>query len=102
MTYHLEPMTTVAYVTHRLQHAGGTGQEFTAEALRYIHDEADGISRMVNKLCDLALVYAASVKDQRIDLVKIKEITQDGLAFRSSHSILILSGPINDRGKAAE
>ncbi len=66
VAYHLEPMTletTVAYVDHRLQHAGGTGQDFTAEAPRYIHGEADGISCIVNKLCDLALVYAASAKE---------------------------------------
>ncbi len=101
-TYHLEPMTLEMYVTHRLRYAGGTGQEFTTEALRYIHDEAGGIPRMVNKLCDLALVYATSAKEKRIELVTIKEITQDGLVFKSPHSILVLSSPIINCGKAAE
>ena len=104
-TYHLEPMTletTVEYVAHRLRHAGGTGQEFTAEALRYIHDHAGGVPRMVNKLCDLALVYAVSAKEKRIELATIKEITQDGLIFQSSHSVLALSNPIINRRKAAE
>lgn len=103
--YHLKPMTvqsTMDYVAHRLQHAGGTGQEFTPEAIRYIHDEAAGIPRVVNKLCDLALVYAASAKETQVDVTTILEVLGDGLVFSSSRPALLLPNPILGPGKAAE
>jgi len=62
-TYHLEPMdltTTRQYIRHRLEHVGGTGQEISSQAMRLIYETSQGIPRMVNKICDLALVYTAS------------------------------------------
>lgn len=105
-TYHLGLIAleaTVVYVAHRLESAGDTGQEFTTEASRYIHGAADGIPCMVNKLCGLAVVYVASAKKKKgIELAKNKEITQDGLVFKSPHSTLVLSSPIINYRKAAE
>lgn len=105
VTFHLESMSlksTLDYVTHRLHHAGGTGQEFTVDAIRRIHDEAGGIPRMVNKLCDLALTYAASAHDKHVDLAAVEELLGDGLVFRSSRPTLVLSNRVAETGKAAE
>ena len=104
-TYHLQPMTpetTLEYVTHRLKHAGGTGEEFTPEAVRLIHEEAEGIPRMINKLCDLALVYASSTKETQVDVGTIRELIEDGLILKPTRPALLLTDPINSRGKAAE
>lgn len=104
-TYHLEPMdlkTTIDYVTHRLTHVGGTGEEFTEEALRHIHEEAAGIPRMVNKLCDLALVYASSAGEMQVGLATIKELIRDGLVLKPYRSPLLLVNQDEEHGKAAE
>jgi len=104
-SYHLEPMdlnTTLKYIMHRLRHAGGTGQEFTIEAIVRIFEESEGIPRVVNKLCDLALVYASSGEEEKVDAAIIEELINDGLILKPFRSPLLLTNQLKDIGKAAE
>ncbi|MBA97111.1 MAG: ATPase [Sulfitobacter sp.] len=104
-SYHLEPMdlnTTLKYIMHRLRHAGGTGQEFTIEAIVRIFEESEGIPRVVNKLCDLALVYASSGEEEKVDVTIIEELINDGLILKPFRSPLLLTNQLKDIGKAAE
>lgn len=81
-TYHLDPMdtlTTHQYIDHRLKHAGGSGDEFSAQAIQYIYYQSQGIPRMINKLCDLALVYAASAGQKTVDVSTVEELINDGI-----------------------
>jgi general secretion pathway protein A len=57
--YHLCPLTieeTVAYVRHRLRVAGATADIFTPAALREAHRLSGGVPRLINVLCDRALL----------------------------------------------
>ena len=58
--YHLAPLTkeeTVAYVTHRLHLAGANGSPiFNAQALPKIFHHTQGVPRLINGLCDRALL----------------------------------------------
>ncbi len=104
-TYHLEPMdmdTTFKYVTHRLRHVGGTGEEFTQEAIEKIYEESEGVPRVVNKLCDLALVYASSEGDEKVDVGTVKELIRDGLVLKPFREPLWLPNEVHGVGKAAE
>jgi general secretion pathway protein A len=59
--YHLCPLTveeTAAYVRHRLRVAGATADIFTPAALREAHRLARGVPRLINVLCDRALLGA--------------------------------------------
>ncbi|HEX4377771.1 MAG TPA: AAA family ATPase [Steroidobacteraceae bacterium] len=59
--YHLDPLTraeTTAYVRHRLRVAGATADIFTQGALREIHHISRGIPRVINIICDRALLGA--------------------------------------------
>jgi general secretion pathway protein A len=59
--YHLCPLTveeTVAYVRHRLRVAGATADIFTPAALREAHRLSRGVPRLINVLCDRALLGA--------------------------------------------
>src|ERR1700722_9639020 len=61
--HHLEALRadeTVGYVRHRLAVAGGRPDIFTPEALERVHDSTGGIPRLVNLVCDTALVYGFS------------------------------------------
>jgi type II secretory pathway predicted ATPase ExeA len=81
-TYHLSAMdgeTTRNYIRHRLRHAGGTGKEFSDEAIALIQQHSRGIPRMVNKLCDFAIVYAVTAELRSIDAALISEVLDDGL-----------------------
>lgn len=104
-TYHLEPMdltTTRAYIRHRLEHVGGTGQEISPQAMRLIHETSQGIPRMVNKICDLALVYTASAGHKSVSLTTIKELVRDGVILPTRPLPLYLKNPIEIPEKAAE
>jgi general secretion pathway protein A len=59
--YHLCPLTvdeTIAYVRHRLRVAGATADIFTPAALREVHRLSHGVPRLINVLCDRALLGA--------------------------------------------
>jgi general secretion pathway protein A len=60
--YELRPLTLVDtehYIQHRLTLAGGHGRpNFTVWAVRAIHRASGGIPRLVNSLCDKALLSA--------------------------------------------
>lgn len=57
--YHLEPMNrdeTEAYIEHRLQVCGATGHLFSRGALDTVHRLTGGVPRLINILCDRALL----------------------------------------------
>jgi general secretion pathway protein A len=74
---HLAPLPAdeiEAYVVHRLAAAGGTSRaQFTDDALAYLHALSRGVPRVVNLLCERALVrgyeHAATIIDR--DLVDL-------------------------------
>ena len=81
-TYHigaLDRAGVAGYVQHRLTHVGGTGSEFTAEALDLVTEHTRGIPRLVNKLCDFAMVYAATEERHVVDGAIIEEVLEDGI-----------------------
>ncbi len=68
--YELKPLdgeTVAAYVAHRLTIAGGGGAvSFTALALRQVHRWSGGIPRLINLICDRALLAGFSIRANRI------------------------------------
>lgn len=73
----LEPEETAAYVRHRLTAAGGNPNLFHKNALRLIHSNSGGIPRVINTLCDLALVYGYADEKKQIDALLIADIARD-------------------------
>jgi general secretion pathway protein A len=69
--YQLKPLTgdeVGAYVSHRLAIANGARSVvFTPQALRLVHDCSGGVPRLINLLCDRALVGGYSAQTTRID-----------------------------------
>jgi general secretion pathway protein A len=65
----LKPMSrgeTAAYVTHRLAVAGGIHVSFSAGALARVHGCARGVPRLVNLVCDRALLMAGEEQADRV------------------------------------
>lgn len=59
--YHLQPLAreeTTAYVRHRLRIAGATAEIFSTAALREVHRLSGGVPRLINIICDRALLGA--------------------------------------------
>ncbi|MBW4710765.1 AAA family ATPase [Roseobacter sp. YSTF-M11] len=106
-TYHLKPLDfkqTKAYIQHRLMHVGGTGNEISVYAIKSIFDESGGVPRMINKLCDLALVYAASSENRVVGINVMRELVADGLFIKTrDHGVYVLENPVKPSlDKAAE
>ena len=68
--YQLEPLdreTVGAYVAHRLTIAGGSAAvTFAPKALDLLHRLSGGIPRLINLICDRALLAAFSIRENRI------------------------------------
>jgi type II secretory pathway predicted ATPase ExeA len=78
--YHIGALTlsdAQSYVAHRLQVAGGDPQLIAIDAIEAIWRQARGIPRVMNTLCDLALVYGYSAGKKTIDLEIIDEVIRD-------------------------
>lgn len=74
---HLSEEETLRYVKHRLKVAGGSPELFSDEAIRLVHASSRGIPRLVNQLCDTALVYAFAEQRQQVDAALMEETIRD-------------------------
>ncbi len=65
--YELEPLNleeTIHYIQHRITMAGGKGRpRFTMNACKKVYQESMGIPRLINNLCDKAIL-AAYIKNR--------------------------------------
>lgn len=83
LSYHLGPLSgpdVAAYIPHRLKVAaenGSVGVEFTPEAKAEVFAATDGIPRLVNVLCDNALLVGYARGMQQIDKGIIAEVLRD-------------------------
>jgi len=78
--YHINSLQaneTQAYVRHRLHVAGGAPDLFSPEAVMRVHDAACGTPRIINILCDTALVYAYADQVATIDTDVISQVLKD-------------------------
>lgn len=74
--YHLSPLSrdeTAGYVKHRMRVAGATAEAFTPTALREIHRLSDGIPRVINVVCDRALLGAFTREDHRVGASYVRQ-----------------------------
>jgi len=66
--YYLKPLDlaeTTEYIKHRLKIAGGSEELFTSDTFPVIWRNTSGVPRLINVLCNMALVYGfADFKDQ--------------------------------------
>ena len=82
--FHIPAMSGAAvrdYIAHRLEVAGGNREIFTRAAMDRAFKETGGVPRLVNQLCDLAMVYAYSKDSPEVTGKIIQEIIQDGAFF---------------------
>jgi len=104
-TYHIDPLdtdTAIGYMRHRLKLVGGTGQEIDDAALKIVATQSGGIPRVINKICDLALVYAASADHKVVSAAILNELINDGVVLQTRTAPLILTQRVVSPIKAAE
>ncbi len=68
--YHLEPLSreeTEQYIEHRLKVAGALGEVFDTGAKREVFRLTQGVPRLINVICDRALLGAFSIESRRVN-----------------------------------
>jgi general secretion pathway protein A len=90
VSHHIDPLTeseSREYIKHRLKIAGATRELFKSDALRNIYTFSHGYPRLINIICDHALLTGYSAGKKIIDGAVIKECEKE------------LRIPIDDVGK---
>lgn len=78
--YHLPGMSGAAardYIHHRLRVAGATREIFTPAACECVHIASRGVPRLVNQICDYALVYAFTDGLEVVDAGVVEQVVLD-------------------------
>ena len=74
----LSPGETHRYVLHRLQVAAGTKRNlFSGSALRLVHRYTRGTPRLINILCDRALLLGFAEGETRVSARSVKEASRE-------------------------
>lgn len=85
--YHIEPLNaeeTRNYIRHRLTIAGGDPELFEKDAALSVYRYSNGTPRLINLLCDSALVYGYAEGVPRISARLVDEVARE----RQSHGLL--------------
>jgi len=80
MRYHLQPFSgkeTKEYIEKRLRIAGAKSPLFTEDALEEIHLRSKGIPRLINILCDNALLNGYALDRKIVDKKSVREVVED-------------------------
>ncbi|MGD9417039.1 MAG: AAA family ATPase, partial [Desulfobacterales bacterium] len=80
VSYHIEPLTepeTREYINHRLKIAGCNQELFKPEAVRRIYAFSQGYPRLINIICDHALLTGYSGGKKAIEAGLIKECEKE-------------------------
>jgi general secretion pathway protein A len=78
--YHLQPLSgeeTAAYIRHRLSVAGGSPDTFSAAACQAVYLYSNGVPRLINLLCDTALVYGYAEQQPRIYANLVTDVAKE-------------------------
>lgn len=97
--YHLEPLSreeTDKYIEHRLQVAGALGEVFDAGAKRAVYRLSQGVPRLINVICDRALLGAYSQGSRTVNRTLVhraaREITGEPDLQKSWRWVLPVTG----------
>ena len=78
VSYHLPPLDaeeTGSYINHRLRRAAiGAPLEFPRSATDLVHARSRGVPRLINVICDAALVFGYAEERRQIDQEVVAEV----------------------------
>ena len=78
--FHLDALDvkeTREYIRHRVKVAGGDPKLFSTKACEMVHRYSRGMPRLINVLCDTALVYGYGSNKKRITETLVEEVVED-------------------------
>jgi general secretion pathway protein A len=84
--YHLRPLNeeeTRAYILHRLRIAGATHPLLTKQAIRAIYLHSEGIPRLINNLCDRAMMAAFTAEHKQVGAKHVALAAKEAMPIES-------------------
>jgi general secretion pathway protein A len=112
--YHLRPFTeaeTRAYVQHRMEVAGQRQPIFETRAVRVAHRRSRGVPRLLNTICDRALLGAYAIGQTRVTAAIVRKAAKEVLgrparrrrwiAAAMAAVLIIVGGTVTLLGSAA-
>ncbi len=93
--YHLDtlsPEETCHYIQHRLLTAGARADVFTPRACQRIYEYSGGVPRLINLICDTAMVYGFADQQKLIG----EDIIEEMVAERMRDSVVPLFREVKD------
>jgi type II secretory pathway predicted ATPase ExeA len=93
--FHLKPLAKAEvadYIGYRLTAVGSRENLFSNEACAMIAEASHGVPRMINVLCDTALVYGYSTQASLITSDLVREVIKD----KQSYGIFPIGGQISN------
>ena len=76
----LPPLTLTStrdYINYRLEQAGSTGRVFSDESYKSIYDFTSGVPRLINVICDNALLEGALLKKKTLEESVVKRVGEE-------------------------
>lgn len=80
INYHLKPLDfaqTCWYIAHRLTRVGGRLKLFSKDALKQIYKSSGGTPRLINLICDAALIYGYGDELKTIKAPLIEKVVEE-------------------------
>jgi putative secretion ATPase (PEP-CTERM system associated) len=78
VSYHLQPLDpgeTERYISHRLKRAAlGAPVQFPREVTDAVHARSRGVPRIINVICDAALVFGYAEERRQVDRALIEDV----------------------------
>jgi general secretion pathway protein A len=93
LRFHLPPLSeneTREYVVKRLRIAGAKEPIFTEKAIKEIYLKSGGIPRLINILCDNALLNGYALDQKVVGEKSVKEVAKDLYLKKKTRQIWIL------------
>ena len=96
-SYHLSNLNLSevnAYITHRLRISGASPLIFPEKLSKYVYQASGGVPRLINLICDRALLGAYAKSNQQITMPVLRQAINDVLAAKHHRprARLVLAG----------
>jgi type II secretory pathway predicted ATPase ExeA len=73
----MQPEAVPPYIAHRLYVAGAKHKIFTRGACQLVASASGGLPRVINQICDYALVYAFGADQKTVDVDTVRQVIAD-------------------------
>lgn len=95
LRYHISPLSlkeTREYIEKRLRTAGAQRPIFTEKAIKEVYKRSGGIPRLINIICDNALLNSYAMDQQIVDEKSVREVSDDlKISTKNRKRFIILS-----------